>query len=418
MEFREFVADCLASESATAIEDTVDGQSIPEWVQREERLQNQVLFFKNVTGYQAGMVANLFGDRQRICRVVRSEGMDELYRKVEAAISHPVTLQQQSWSDMDYTVLKTPDIARVIPAIQYSRADATPYLTSGIVVAADPESGRVHFCFVRLSLQPDNVLLFNAATATIAGIVEKTLAGGRDLEVLILIGPPVEIILAACLSVPTGTDKLQLAQALGGERLIFSRDRLPIPLGTEYILQGRVMAEYRREGPFGDMKGLYSIKERNPICRIDEIRIRQNPLYHAISAGTAREHTALVSLGPGFRLYRLVQEHEGIIRSEIPTAMSGRMAVITVREGFDVGTVLDDLWLIPIIRLFVFVNEDVDDTCPADLFWALIQRTQGATDFFFTDRASGVMKETKFAIDATATGLTEWAHRRVQVYRG
>jgi 2,5-furandicarboxylate decarboxylase 1 len=418
MGFRSFVADCLSNGSVIAIEDAIDCQAIPEWVQREEGTQNRGLLFKNVSGYSVGVVANLFGDRQRLCRAMGLVGLDGLYRRVDEGNEHPVPLQTTKWSEAEYTILQSPDIAREIPVIRYSDDDATPYLTSGIVVTKNPEFDRLHLCFVRLSLQPDNVLLFNAATATIAGIVAKTLSAGRELEVRILIGPPVAVILAACLSVPDTTDKYQLAQHLGGRQLSFSRDGLPIPEGTEYILRGRVIAEYRPEGPFGDIKGLYSVKDRNPVCRIDEALIRKKPIYHSISAGTAREHTALVSLGPGYRLYQLVRKHDGIVRSEIPVSMAGRMAVITVREGFDIGNIIDDLWPVPIIRFFVFVNEDVDDTCPADLLWALIQRTEGPDDFYFTQQTGGVMRETKFAIDATATGLAGWGQRRIQVYRG
>jgi len=417
VDLRDFVTDCLAAGTGKVIDTAISCSDIPVAVNREEREANRVLVFEQIIGCQAAVVANLFGDRRRICKAGGTESLPEFYRKVDAAIAHPAPLRTAVWEKEDYEVIAFPKLTQLLPNLQYSRDDATPYLTSGIVMVEDPEFDRIHLCFVRLSLQPDDTLLFNAATANIGRIVNGTVGNGQELPIVILIGPPVELILSSCLSIPKTAGKLQVAQSLAGGNLSFSDDRLPLPLGTEYILKGRICPEYRKEGPFGDMKGLYAMKERNPVCRLDELCQRRKPKYHSISAGTSKEHISLVSLGPGYRLFKLSATCDGIVRFDIPVSVAGRMAVITVREGFDPVEILNHLWQIPIIRLFIFVNEDVDETSLSDLFWAIIHRTEGLADFHFTDSKSGVMKETKIAIDATVSHPNDWTHRRVTVYR-
>jgi UbiD family decarboxylase len=315
-----------------------------------------------------------------------------------------------------YHLLKSPDLPQSLPLLKYSREDATPYLTAGILLTRHPSSGRRQLCFVRMAMVGGHRLLLNPATPHVRSLVNDTLGQGQELPLAVLIGPPVEIILLAGLSVPDGVDKLEVGQAMAGDGLAFSEETLPIPLGTEYVLKGRLIPQYGKEGPFGDLKGLYSVKEKNPLFFVDELRVAHDPLFHSISAGRAREHVTLVSMGPLVLLESLKRDCPGIVRYELPRFGGGRLAVFVVKQGFNPDAIAARLWRIPILRGFVFINEDVNRQSAEDLWWALLQRAKDRDNFRFSEEKHDVFQERKFVIDATAGDLASWENRRVAVF--
>ena len=253
----------------------------------------------------AAIVGNLYGSAKRVCRSLSARNYAALFARLDRAMASPPALVRRAGAQGDSETTRSPDLARLLPAMRYSRDDVTPYLTSGILLARDPASGAHHVCFVRMSLAGGNKLLVNPATSRIRRIVEETVGRGSALDVAILVGAPAEVTLMACVGVGEGVDKLAVAQAMGGGALACTDDPLPLPVDTEYALTGRIVPSYEREGPVGDQKGLYSVRERNPACLVDAIRVRREPTFHSVSGGVSREHIELVTLGPRAVLERI-----------------------------------------------------------------------------------------------------------------
>jgi UbiD family decarboxylase len=228
-------------------------------------------------------------------------------------------------------------------------------------------------------------------------------------------GAPIEIILLACMSL-RGEDKLRIAQALAGDGLAFSVDGVPFPLESEYVLKATVIPKYHQDGPFGDLLGLYSVKERSPECHVSQAIRRKNPHYHSVMAGTSHEHAELLAMGARFLLDRMGRSTPGVIDYQVPAFAVGRMALIRVAEGFKVEDVVSELWAIPIVRLIVFVNEDVDISSPSDILWAVIQRAKDVEDFRFSEKTAGAFKERKVIVDASVSELTSWGNKRIRVF--
>jgi 4-hydroxy-3-polyprenylbenzoate decarboxylase len=71
---------------------------------------------------------------------------------------------------------------------------------------------------------------------------------------------------------------------------------IEVPANAEIILEGTVDPdERRREGPFGDHTGYYSLEDDFPVFRVNAITHRAKPVYH----------TTIVGRRPGGRLHRL-----------------------------------------------------------------------------------------------------------------
>ena len=416
MDFRDFVARSQQTQQTRVVADAVTCAEIPARVAKAERGANRALLFDHVVDSQARIVGNLFGSAGRICQAFSVRNYPQLFRRLELAMENPAPIRRGSFPSEEYAVTRAPDLDRVLPSIKYSQGDATPYLTSGVVVVQYPASARRHVCIVRMAVLGGNRLVFNPGTSRIRQILDETVGRGEELDIAILIGPPVEIILMACVTMPNHEDKLEVAQSMAGEGLLFSEGPLPVPVSTEYVLKGRVTPQYQKEGPFGEVGGTYSVKERNPVCLVDELWQRVDPVFHSVSAGTSREHLELLSLGARSFLERLKREHPQILRYDLPGFGADRLAVLVVRDRFDPEILVQRLWEVPIVRGFIFVNEDVGSRSAPDLLWAMLHRASNSDRFRFSSRRHPIYNTDKFFIDATVNDLAAWENRRVGVY--
>ncbi|GMU70694.1 MAG: UbiD family decarboxylase [Burkholderiales bacterium] len=417
MDFRSALAVCDDAGEVAEIEERVLRAGIPARVRGEERRRNRALLFRRVDDTDAAIVGNLYGSRRRVCRSLAARSYPELFARLDRALADPAPIVRRSNLRHDWEVTNAPDLVRLLPAMRYSRDDVTPYLTSGILLARDPASGDHHLCFVRMSIVGGAKLLVNPATARIRSIVEATVGRGEALDVAVLVGAPAEVTLMACVGVADGVDKLEVAQSLAGGGLAFTDDPLPLPVSTEYVLTGRIVPSFEREGPVGDQKGLYSVRERNPVCLVDAVRVRREPRFHSISGGVSREHIELVTLGPRAVLERVRRDTPGLLRYELPFHAGGRLAVLVVADGYRPAELAERLWKISSVRGFVAVNRDVRALSAPDLLWAIVERAREVERFMFPGPHAPGVKPGKFLIDATETDLDDWNHRRIEVLR-
>lgn len=415
MEFRLFLEKFQSETEITVLSDRISCREIPGRVAAEENRENRVVLFENVSGCHGKLVGNLFGSPERINQSMLVADTPSLYQEFDRAIAAPKPIELISQDEHEYDISPNPTLMHHIPPIIHSRHDSTPYITSAVVLARNPDSGKHHLCFVRLSVQDSNVVLFNPQTPRIKEIVAKTVGRGTPLEVVILIGAPTEVMLLGALSFADEIDELKVAQALGRDSLRFLDRGLPVPMPTEMILFGRVLPEYRSEGPFGELTGMYSTHV-NPICVVDALWERKEFIYHSILGGVSREHVVLVSLKARHELERLKNQIPHVLDYRLPKFAAGKLCLLVVADGMVRDDVVRDLFDVPLVKLFVLINEDTDLRCSDDVLWALTQRTGESGDIVSKDEdpVRGLARKT--IIDATVDDLSDWDNVRVEVY--
>jgi UbiD family decarboxylase len=413
--FRQYLELLDAEGLVRHVDEPVAAADVPRWTWQEEQRKNRVLLFSRVPGFGGRIAANVFADHRRICRALGARTMTEMFDRVDAARAALPGKPPAPLPPEEGLRLEAPRISAVVPLIRYCRDDATPYITSAVVLAADPDSGQRHLCYVRLACIGGNRLLFNPATPRIKAIAEKTVLQGKELPVTLLIAPPVEFAVTAGLSFAGEVDKLDIAAALGRMTPV-AEETGGAPAAAEITLKGRVIPQFEAEGPFGDLKGTYSPKPKSPVCVIDAAFCREAGVFHALSAGRAREHIAILSLAPRYYLEGLRKRLPGILRYEIPRFAGGRLAVVAVREDCDRGRLAELLWKTPIVRFAVLVNADVDLRSSSDVLWALVQRVRNAEHFAFSREHHPVSGEQRIVVDAAVGDLSAWENRRVKVY--
>jgi 4-hydroxy-3-polyprenylbenzoate decarboxylase len=106
---------------------------------------------------------------------------------------------------------------------------------------------------------------------------------GKRLEVAVALGADPVLQYAATAPMPEGLDELMLAGVLGKRRVELVKCRtvdLVVPANAQIVLEGYVEpGERRREGPFGDHTGLYSLADDFPVFHLQCITMRKKPVY-------------------------------------------------------------------------------------------------------------------------------------------
>jgi 4-hydroxy-3-polyprenylbenzoate decarboxylase len=112
---------------------------------------------------------------------------------------------------------------------------------------------------------------------------------GNRLEVAVVLGADPAVTYSATAPLPPEIDELLFAGFLRQSGVRLTRCKtidLEVPANAEIVIEGYVdQEELRREGPFGDHTGFYSLAGLFPVFHVTAVTHRKNPIYQTIIVG-------------------------------------------------------------------------------------------------------------------------------------
>jgi UbiD family decarboxylase len=166
--------------------------------------------------------------------------------------------------------------------------DPAPFLTAGVWVTRDPETGSYNLGIYRGMLKAEDRIgcATDVATQHLAIQWEKARRMGRPLEAAVFIGGPPALLLAAASKVPYGIDEYGLAGALNGAPIEVVKaetfDAL-VPAFAEIVLEGRIRTDLLEpEAPFGEASGYLGPRKMEKIFEVLAVTQRAQPVYQGI----------------------------------------------------------------------------------------------------------------------------------------
>jgi 4-hydroxy-3-polyprenylbenzoate decarboxylase len=109
------------------------------------------------------------------------------------------------------------------------------------------------------------------------------------MDVAVALGSDPATMYSAILPLPPDLDEMMIAGFLRGkpvEMVKCETSDLEVPANSEIVLEGYVdLGEQRREGPFGDHTGFYSLEDDYPVFHIICITQRKHPIYATTIVG-------------------------------------------------------------------------------------------------------------------------------------
>lgn len=383
MNVRDFIAWARETERLAEVEREVDPRL--ELARVIAALDGRPALFKRLTGFPGWQaIAGVCAQREHFAKALGCTTA-ELVQRMADAMAHPVEPPVFASGPCQEESLAPADLNR-LPIPRYHPADGGPYITSGVAIIKDPDLGR-NAAFHRLMQLDERRFAArlvegrgtHTALAKLAQQYSPT-SPPRDLPVVIAIGSPIQVLLAAAMSPAPGVDELSIAHALAPTPLVKCQTvDLEAPAEAELILEGRITHVLADEGPFPDLTGTMDIVRRQPVIEIDHITHRRDPLMHALLPagmehknlmGMPREPTIFAAVNQVCRCTGVYITPGGaswlhaVVQIEKQRDEDGRRAIWAAFQGH------------ASLKHVVVVDTDVNLYDSADVEWAIATRFQ------------------------------------------
>lgn len=398
---------------------------------------DKALFFQNVVGSDTPLIGNLLGSPAN-CETAFGVDYRAIREMIGRAIDAPIAPETVARAPI-HDVVQTEDIdvGALLPALMHAPKDAGRYITSGIVVVRDPETGVRNASYHRLQIQgPDTLGIKLDFGRHLRAAYERAQAKGQPLEVAICLGADLALQFTAATmgsQMPESADELAVAGGLSGRALTVTPARtieLDVPAECEYVIEGVMEADAQAvEGPFGEFVGFAAPAAPAPVVRVKAICRRAKPIYHAIN-GFGRETVVL-------RKYVLEASLLKVLTSAVPIVVDAEMtvggmhrfhAVLQVKmtspqqAGLQRNAILAAFGALKDLDMVIVVDDDIDIRDPHDVEYALATRMEASKDLILAPgargheyvRASDNGIRTKLGVDATVPFEEQDRYRRVE----
>lgn len=311
---REFISFLESRGELVRISTEVDPiLEITEIADRVMREKGPALLFEHVRGSRWPLLINAYGSEKRMAWALGAETIDQKANEIESLIAW-------AWSQVrDFSLIsalpsaiaKLP-VARALmpkkvrrapcrevdddqgfdglPVIQCWPQDGGRFLTLPVVCTVDPETKAQNWGMYRMQIYDDRTAGMHwHIHKDGAHFFQKYRAQGRRMPVAVALGGDPAVTYASTAPLPEGVWEAMFAGFLRGkpaEVIELGDTGILAPADAEFILEGYVdPEELRREGPFGDHTGFYSLPDDYPVFHLERITRRENPVYPATIVG-------------------------------------------------------------------------------------------------------------------------------------
>jgi 2,5-furandicarboxylate decarboxylase 1 len=415
---RSFIDLIAAHNHLLTVEKEVDPKyEIPAVMKGAEKTGNAILF-KNVGKTGFSIINNLLGDRKMLALLFETSPERVVVEWVKR-VKSPVEPRIVETGAVKEVIKKGKDVdLEALPIVTHCSNDAGPFITAGMVIAKDPETGVRNVSINRMQLKGRDKLGIRMMPPQHLGIIhEKSEKLGKNLEVAVAIGNHPFEILSAATSVDFGFDEFTLSGALHGEPLNLVKCEtvdLEVPAFAEIVIEGEVLAGVREpEGPFGDFMQFYVPVMNNHVMKVKAITHRRDPIYQTIQASSL-EDTHILGLSREGIVYEAVSKVADVKAiSMVPTILNCMISIRKHSESEPKDVEAAAFGAYSWLKYCVVVDHDVNVFDVGDVWWAMATRSRPDTALLLMKEALGFPRDpfhihqSKLGIDATAP-LNQW----------
>ena len=333
--------------------------------------------------------------------IAEALGTDEagLLDRYQRAIESPLPCREvgRAEAPAQEEVIREADLERDLPLPTHNEHDAGPYVTAGLVIAANPETGGRNVSINRLQVIGPDRLGILMLPRDLHRFYDAAEARGEALPVAVAIGVDPATLLASQAIVPLDSDELEVAGALHGAPLPVARcatNPVLAPADAEIVIEGRLLPHERaREGPFGEFPQYYGPAGDRPVLAVDAISRRRDAVFHTI-VPAAMEHLLLGAIPREASLLSLLRRSfPSVLDVHLPVGGVCRYHLyVQIRKRWDGeprNIMMGAFAGHADVKQVVVVDEDVDVHDPQAVEWAVATRFQAGEDLVVVPGAQG-----------------------------
>jgi len=412
------------------------------------RAGGPALLFEQPVGYKIPALTNLFGTPRRVALGMGADNVSELrdVGRVLASLKEPepptglkdagrlLQMVKSLW-DMKPASVRDPacqtevfsgtevDLGRLPVQICWP-GDAGPLITWGLVITRGPQGVanprlRQNLGIYRQQVigPRQTIMRWLAHRGGALDFRDFALANpGKPFPIAVALGADPATILGAVTPVPDTLSEYQFAGLLRGSRTEVADSGvgeagrlLQVPASAEIVLEGCIpVAEpgfkgtsehgialqerngylHALEGPFGDHTGYYNEQDWFPVCQIDRLTQRRDPIYHSTYTGKPPDEPAVLGVALNEVFVPILQKQFPEITDFYlpPEGCSYRMAIVSIRKSYPghAKRVMFGVW--SFLRQFMYTkfivvtDDDVNIRDWKDVVWAITTRMDPVRD--------------------------------------
>ncbi|MCC6887614.1 MAG: UbiD family decarboxylase [Hyphomicrobiales bacterium] len=287
-DFRQFLDVLRQHGELIDIDRPIALSEIGKAMKQSYRRQGPAIMFRNGTGFP--LVCGVYSTRSKALLAFQADE-NELMAKVLSGLEHPIAPKVVNGAAPCHEVVITQDIdITQFPIPTYSPKDGGPYITAGIVVSKDPETGVPDIGHYRFLILGKDTVSFSAQPFHRFG---KNLAKCQQMGVTpkaaLIIGVDPVLAYTCQVQVPDTTNDWELAGGLRGAPVELVRCKtcdLEVPATAEVVIEFEVdMNRTVIEGPLGEYTGYYTPATPKPVARVTAITHRRQPYFQGLLTG-------------------------------------------------------------------------------------------------------------------------------------
>ena len=427
---------------------------ITEFADRAVKLHGPALLFEKPKGSTVPLAINLFASTRRMEIALGVENVDAVAQRIsgflemqkpeslldkvkllpklgELNAAFPKTVSSGPCKE----VIRRKDFSLdYFPVLHCWPGDAGRFITLPLVFSHDPKTGKRNCGMYRMQI-------FDGQTTGMhwqkhkhgADHYRRLAAEGKStrMPVAVAIGADPITVFSAVLPLPPNIDEMMFAGFLRGkavEMVKCETNDILVPANSEIVLEGYLnLGELRREGPFGDHTGFYSLDDEYPVFHIECITHRKNPVYAATIVGPPPMEDFYMGKAIERIFLPLMRMQLPEIRDVCMPAegIFHNLMLISIRKSYPghARKVMHAIWGLGqamFSKCIVVMDEDVDVQNVSEVAWKALNNIDPERDIEFSlgpidslDHSSRLPNYgSKMGIDATTKWPYEGFHRR------
>ncbi|HVT91990.1 MAG TPA: menaquinone biosynthesis decarboxylase [Bryobacteraceae bacterium] len=444
-DLREFIRALEKNKELKRIPFEVDPYlEIAEFADRSVKSGGPALLFEKPKGSKVPLLINGFASERRMEIALEVGSVDEVARRISEYLEMrmpegllgklkmlPKLAEMGAFFPKGVSsgpvkeVIRKDDFSLAeFPVLHCWPQDGGRYITLPMVFSKNPETGKRNCGMYRMQVYDERTTGMHWQTHKQGAEHYRRLAaqGGSDtkMPVAVAIGADPATMYSAILPLPPDLDEMMISGFLRGKPVEMVKCEtcdLEVPANAEIVLEGYVeLGELRREGPFGDHTGFYSLEDDYPVFHITCVTHRKDPIYATTIVGPP----PMEDFYMGKAIERIFLP---LMRMQLPEirdicmpaeGVFHNLILVSIRKSYPLHArkVMHAIWGLGqamFSKVIVVVDEDVDVQNVREAAWKALNNIDPERDIQFVlgpvdslDHASRMVNYgSKMGVDAT-----------------
>jgi 2,5-furandicarboxylate decarboxylase 1 len=386
----------------------------------ERRRRYPIILFETIDGHDIPIVCNVVASRRALAFAlgVTETGLPTEYARRLKTPVEPIAVAAAPFRQR---VLRGADLdLGRLPIPTYFPGDAGRYLTAGMLVARDPDTGVETEGYHRFQLKSrDRLGVSLHSRRRMFEYQRRAEAKGQPLPCAIVLGLHPVVSMGSLAYPPADVGKFAVVGGLLGEPLEVApcvAIDLRVPAAAEIAIEGEILPGVREpEGPFGEFTGYFSRRSTQHVFVAKAIAMRDRPWFQSIGSGRAGDHiTTLGLIREAEIMNALARVIPNVTAVHVPlsgtSSFSAYVAIRQSRPGEAKHVIPIVLGVDHYLKLVIVVDDDIDVFDESDVLWAVTTRMQPDRDLVIISGSLGALLDpsadergvtAKLGIDAT-----------------